>query len=110
MLTSKCHTLNHNYQKFNALFKRSVRLGKSGENDLDVMKRTRTTYRDENKGTSFVQEDAWKILRSHTKWDVPSPVDLTEGEEVPEVGHEELDARPRPPRSGKATRPNKKQI
>ncbi|GJX00895.1 hypothetical protein Tco_0184808 [Tanacetum coccineum] len=70
------------------------------------MKRARTTYQDENKGTSFVQEDAWKILRSHTKWDLPSlvePVDLVEGEEVPGVGYEELfdkDARPRPPGSG----------
>ncbi|GJU02038.1 hypothetical protein Tco_1112376 [Tanacetum coccineum] len=53
----------------------SVHLGKSGENDLDVMKQARATYRDENKGTLFVQEDAWEVLKSHAKWDAPSPVE-----------------------------------
>nr|GEY12360.1 zinc finger BED domain-containing protein RICESLEEPER 2-like [Tanacetum cinerariifolium] len=76
------------------------RLGKSGENQLDVIKRARSTYRDENKGTPFSQEDAWEILPSHAKWDAPELVDLTEGDEVPVVGHKELfgeDARPHPP-------------
>nr|GEZ33462.1 glutathione S-transferase T3-like [Tanacetum cinerariifolium] len=40
MLTSKWHTLNANCQKFNAAYKRAKRLGKSGENDVDVLKRT----------------------------------------------------------------------
>ncbi|GJX10549.1 hypothetical protein Tco_0200408 [Tanacetum coccineum] len=115
MLTSKWHMLNHNFQKFNGIFKQSKRLGKSGENNLDVMKRARTTYRDENKGTPFSQEDTWEILRTHAKWDAPSsvePFDLTGGEQVPEVSHEELfseDARPRPPGCGKA-RPVKKNL
>nr|GEV37978.1 hypothetical protein [Tanacetum cinerariifolium] len=39
MLTSKWHTLNTNCQKFNAAYKRGKRLGKSGENDVDLMKR-----------------------------------------------------------------------
>nr|GEW92382.1 glutathione S-transferase T3-like [Tanacetum cinerariifolium] len=38
MLTSKWHTLNANCQKFNTAYKRAKRLGKSGENDLDLMK------------------------------------------------------------------------
>ncbi|GJW95422.1 glutathione S-transferase T3-like protein [Tanacetum coccineum] len=100
VLTSKWHTLNHNFQKFNAIFKRVKRLGKSGENDLDVMKRARSPYRDENKGTSFSQEYAWEILRCHAKWDAPNPVDLTEGDQVSGVGQAELfseDAQPRPP-------------
>nr|GEX27896.1 endopeptidase, NLPC/P60 domain, LRAT-like domain protein [Tanacetum cinerariifolium] len=112
MLTSKWHTLNHNCQKFNAIFKRRVRLGKSEENDLDVMKRAKATYRDENKGTPFVQEDAWEILRSHAKRDAPDPVDLIEGG-VSGEGHEELFveyARPHPPGPGRSTRPSKKQI
>ncbi|GJU94069.1 hypothetical protein Tco_1318825 [Tanacetum coccineum] len=39
MLTSKWHTLKANCQKFNAAYKRAKRLGKSGENDVDLMKR-----------------------------------------------------------------------
>ncbi|GKD86316.1 hypothetical protein Tco_1357470 [Tanacetum coccineum] len=108
MLTSKWHTLNHNCQKFNVIFKRSKRLGKSEENDLDVMKQARTTDRDEKKGTSFSQKEACEILRSHAKWDAPSPVDpvdLTGGEQILGVGHEELfgeNARPRPSGPSKA--------
>ncbi|GJU84694.1 hypothetical protein Tco_1292240 [Tanacetum coccineum] len=74
------------------------------------MKRARSTYRDENKNTPFSQEDAWEVLRSHSKWDAPEPVDLTEDEHVPRVNNEELfgpDARPRPPdkqRPGKKTK------
>ncbi|GJT40677.1 hypothetical protein Tco_0940542 [Tanacetum coccineum] len=74
------------------------------------MKQARATYRDENKRTSFVQEDVWEILRSHAKWDAPDPVDLTEGD-VPGVGHEDLfgeDARPRLSGLEKSTRPFKK--
>nr|GEY03731.1 beta-1,3-galactosyltransferase GALT1 [Tanacetum cinerariifolium] len=68
-----------------------------GENDMNVMKRAKATYRDENKSISFVQDDAWEILRSHSKWDAPEPVDLTEGD-VLGVGNEDLfgeAARPR---------------
>ncbi|GKA24094.1 hypothetical protein Tco_0740736 [Tanacetum coccineum] len=102
MLSSKWHTLNHNCKKFNAIYKRCGRLSKSGENDLDVMKRARTTYRDENKNTSFIQEDAWEVLRAYSKWDAPppAPVDLTEDEHIPAVNTDELfgpDVRPRPP-------------
>ncbi|GJV33401.1 hypothetical protein Tco_1393801 [Tanacetum coccineum] len=71
------------------------------------MKRTRGIYRDENKNNAFNPEDAWVVLRKHSKWDAPSPapVDLTKGENVPDehvpaVNTEELfspDARPRPP-------------
>ncbi|GJW46006.1 hypothetical protein Tco_0077652 [Tanacetum coccineum] len=84
MLSSKWNTLNHNCQKFNAIYKRCSRLTKS--------------------------EDAWELLRKHAKWDAPAPalVDLTEDEEIAEVNTDEpfgADARPRP--SGKQ-RPGKK--
>ncbi|GKE18331.1 hypothetical protein Tco_1425908 [Tanacetum coccineum] len=76
------------------------------------MKQARAAYRDENKNTTFAQEDAWELLRKHAKWDAPAPapapVDLTEDEEIVEVNTDELfgaDARPRP--SGKQ-RPGKK--
>ncbi|GKA88953.1 hypothetical protein Tco_0810765 [Tanacetum coccineum] len=98
-----------------AIYKRCSRLTKSGENEVDLMKRARGIYRDENKNNAFNHEDAWAILQKHSKWDAPdlAPVDLTEGENVPDedvpaVNTEELfgsDARPRPP--GKQ-RPGKK--
>nr|GEU75424.1 hypothetical protein [Tanacetum cinerariifolium] len=106
MLTSKWHTLNANCQKFNAACKRAKRLGKSGENDADVMKRAQSIYRDEHKGVAFCQEDACVILKFHPKWDAPEQVDLTG--DVPGATQEDLfghDARPRP--AGKA-RPIKK--
>nr|GEU59051.1 glutathione S-transferase T3-like [Tanacetum cinerariifolium] len=81
MLTSKWHTLNANCQKFNAAYKRAKRLRKSVENDVDLMKRAQSIYRDEHKGVSFCQEDAWAILKYHPKWDTPEQVDLT-GDEL----------------------------
>nr|GFB93740.1 hypothetical protein [Tanacetum cinerariifolium] len=77
MLTSKWHTLNASCQKFNAAYKRAKRLGKSGENDVDVLKRAQSIYRDELKGVAFCQEDTWAILKFHPKWDAPEQVDLT---------------------------------
>nr|GEW20446.1 glutathione S-transferase T3-like [Tanacetum cinerariifolium] len=97
MLTSKWHALNANCQKFNAAYKRAKRLEKSGENDVDLMKRAQSIYRDEHKGVSFSQEDAWAILKFHPKWDAPEQLDLTG--EVPGATQEDLfghDARPRP--------------
>nr|GEX73049.1 glutathione S-transferase T3-like [Tanacetum cinerariifolium] len=106
MLTSKWHTLNVNCEKFNAAYKRAKRLGKSGENDVDVLKRVQSIYRDEYKGVAFCQEDAWAILKFYPKWDAPEQVDLTG--DVPGATKEDLfghDAQPHP--SGKP-RPAKK--
>ncbi|GKA48663.1 hypothetical protein Tco_0741621 [Tanacetum coccineum] len=102
------HTLNANCQKFNAAYKRAKRLGKSGENDVDYLKRAQSIYRDEHKGVAFSQEDAWAVLRFHPKWDAPEQVDLTG--DVPGATQEDLfghDARPRPagkPRPAKKTK------
>ncbi|GJV04249.1 hypothetical protein Tco_1337818 [Tanacetum coccineum] len=85
MLTSKWHTLNANCQKFNAAYKRAKRLGKSGENDVDYLKRAQSIYRDEHRGVAFSQEDAWAVLRFHPKWDAPEQVDLTG--DVPGASH-----------------------
>ncbi|GJV06107.1 hypothetical protein Tco_1343763 [Tanacetum coccineum] len=92
MLSRKWNTLNHICQKFNAIYKRCGRLTKSGENEVDLMKRARLIYRDENKNNTFNHEDAWETLRKHSKWDAPdpAPIDLTEGENVPAVNTEEL--------------------
>ncbi|GJY68366.1 hypothetical protein Tco_0471348 [Tanacetum coccineum] len=102
MLSSKWSTLNHHCQKFNAIYKRCNRLKKSGENELDLMKRVWGIYWDENKNNVFNHEHAWEILRKHAKWNAPdpAPVDLTEDEHVSPVNIQELfgpDARPRPP-------------
>nr|GEZ91519.1 hypothetical protein [Tanacetum cinerariifolium] len=108
MLTSKWHTLNVNCQKFNAAYKRAKRLGKSGKNDVDLMKRAHSIYCDEHKGVSFSQENAWAILKFQPKWDAPEQVYLTG--DVPEATQEDLfshDARPRPagkPRPAKKTK------
>nr|GEW35646.1 hypothetical protein [Tanacetum cinerariifolium] len=58
MLSSKWTSLNHHCQKFNAIYKNCHRLKKSGENEVDLMKRARGIYRDENKNNSFNHEDA----------------------------------------------------
>ncbi|GJR06068.1 reverse transcriptase domain-containing protein, partial [Tanacetum coccineum] len=50
-----------------------------------------------SEGVSFTQEDAWAILKFHSKWDAPEQVDLTG--DVPRATQEDLfghDARPRP--------------
>nr|GEV74875.1 hypothetical protein [Tanacetum cinerariifolium] len=87
--------VQHNLQKMQSF-------EKSDENEVDLMKRARGIYWDENKNNAFNHEDAWAILRKHAKWDAPdpAPVDLTEDEHDPPVNTDELfdsDARPRPP-------------
>ncbi|GKB69104.1 hypothetical protein Tco_0930516 [Tanacetum coccineum] len=67
MLTSKWHTLNANCQKFNAAYKRAKRLGKSGENDVDYLKRAQSIYRDEHRGVAFSQEEAWAVFEDSTR-------------------------------------------
>ncbi|GJU51319.1 hypothetical protein Tco_1220874 [Tanacetum coccineum] len=86
------------WYRFNAAYKRAKRLGKSGENDVDYLKRAQSIYRDEHRGAAFSQEDAWAVLRFHPKWDAPDQVDLTG--DVLGASQEDLfghDARPRPP-------------
>nr|GEV01938.1 hypothetical protein [Tanacetum cinerariifolium] len=89
-------------------YKRAKRLGKSGENDVDLMKRAQSIYRDEHKGVSFSQKDAWAILKFHPKWDAPEQVNLAG--DIPGATQEDLfghDARLRPagkPRPAKKTK------
>ncbi|GJV04580.1 hypothetical protein Tco_1338149 [Tanacetum coccineum] len=59
------------------------------------MNRVRAAYREELKEKSFTQDDAWKLLKKHSKWDVPehvTPVDLIRPDDL--IGD---DPRPRPP-------------
>nr|GEX50378.1 hypothetical protein [Tanacetum cinerariifolium] len=84
------------------------KFGEKWQNDVDLMKRAQSIYRDEHKGVSFSQEDAWAILKFHPKWNAPEQVDLTG--DVPRAIQEDLfghDARPRPagkPRPAKKTK------
>ncbi|GKD73595.1 hypothetical protein Tco_1331877 [Tanacetum coccineum] len=86
---------------------------KKWRDEVDLMKRARGIYQDENKNSSFNHGKAWAVLRKHAKWD--APVDLTKDENVPDehifaVNTDELfgaDPRPRPPdkqRPGKKTK------
>lgn len=95
MLTSKWRTLNHNCQKFNAIFKRFQRMGgRSGENELDFMNRTRNAYRQEVNVEDRFLKKMRGIFEKHSKLDASEPVDS-----VDLTGHDELfgeDVRPRP--------------
>ncbi|GJZ70326.1 hypothetical protein Tco_0633876, partial [Tanacetum coccineum] len=95
------------FPKFQRNLQKVQSVEKSDENEVDLMKRARGIYQDENKTNSFNHEKAWAVLRKHAKWDAPdpAPVDLTEDENVSDehvsaVNTDELfgpDARPRPP-------------
>nr|GEX22297.1 protein kinase-like domain, phloem protein 2-like protein [Tanacetum cinerariifolium] len=98
--------LNANCQKFNAAYKRAKHFGKSGENDVDVMKRVQNIYRDEHERVAFCQEDAWAILKFHPKWDAPEQVDLTG--DVIGATQEDLFGHDARPRSADKPRPAKK--
>nr|GEZ73321.1 hypothetical protein [Tanacetum cinerariifolium] len=102
--------LMDSHDKYNiteAIYKSCIRLNKSGENEVDLMKWAWGIYQDENKNSSFNHEKAWAVLRKHAKWDAPDPasVDLTEDENVHDehvlaVNTDEVfgpDPRPRPP-------------
>ncbi|GJR95628.1 hypothetical protein Tco_0267802 [Tanacetum coccineum] len=91
---------------FNAAYKRAKRLGKSGENDVDYLKRAQSIYRDEHRGVAFSQEDAWAVLRFHPKWDAPEQVDLTG--DVPGASQEDLSVTSRKTRPPAEQRPAKK--
>nr|GEY89375.1 hypothetical protein [Tanacetum cinerariifolium] len=92
-------------QQFNVAYKRVKRLGRSGGNDVVVLKRAQSIYRDEHKGVAFCQQDAWAILKFHPKWDAPEQIDLTG--DVPGATQEDLFGHDRPRPSGKQ-RPAKK--
>nr|GEX21131.1 zinc finger BED domain-containing protein RICESLEEPER 2-like [Tanacetum cinerariifolium] len=77
-----------------------VALVASGENDVDVLKRAQSIYRDEHKGVAFCQEDAWAILKFHPKWDAPEQVDLTG--DVLGATQEDLPGKPRPAKKTKS--------
>nr|GFA43854.1 hypothetical protein [Tanacetum cinerariifolium] len=82
------------------------RVRKSNKNNVDLMKRAQSIYRDQHKGVSFCQEDAWAILKFHPKWDAPEQVNLTG--DVPGATQEDLFGHDARPRSAGKPRPAKK--
>ncbi|GJX87270.1 hypothetical protein Tco_0339284 [Tanacetum coccineum] len=99
MLTGKWTRINGDCQKFNVIYKHLER--KSGRNEADHIEAAKVTFAAQQlKGRKFMLEHAWRILKGHSKWDAPKPIDTEDHTEIFRP-----DVRPRP--AGQ-TRPAKK--
>ncbi|GJR80319.1 hypothetical protein Tco_0151104 [Tanacetum coccineum] len=87
MLTGKWTRINSDCQKFNAIYKHLER--KSGENKADHIEAAIAAQ--QLKGRKFQLEHCWRILKGHSKWDAPKPLDTEDHTEI--FGP---DVRPRP--------------
>ncbi|GJZ32111.1 hypothetical protein Tco_0577547 [Tanacetum coccineum] len=99
MLTSKWTRPNGDCQKFNAIYKHFER--KSGKSEADHIETAKINFAAQQpKGRKFMLEFAWRVLKSHSKWDALKPLDTEDHTEI--LGP---DVRPRPADN---TRPAKK--
>nr|GEW08988.1 ribonuclease H-like domain-containing protein [Tanacetum cinerariifolium] len=99
MLTGKWTRINGDCQKLNAIYKHLKR--KSEENEADHIEAAKITFAAQQpKGRKFQLEHCWRILKGHSKWDTPKPLDTEDHIEI--FGP---DVRPRP---ASKTRPAKK--
>nr|GEY70958.1 hypothetical protein [Tanacetum cinerariifolium] len=74
MLTGKWTRINGDSQKFNAIYK--LLEHKSRENDADHIDAEKITFATQQpKGRNFQLEHCWRILKAHSKWDAPKPLD-----------------------------------
>nr|GFC43535.1 glutathione S-transferase T3-like [Tanacetum cinerariifolium] len=73
--TGKWEIMNSNCQNFNGIYKRLKRLNRSGENEVDLLNRCTSAFKDESRGRAFTQDGPWGILRQHSKWDPAKPID-----------------------------------
>ncbi|GJU23943.1 hypothetical protein Tco_1157285 [Tanacetum coccineum] len=74
MLTGKWTRTNADCQKFNTIYKHLER--KSGENEADHIEAAKITFAAQQpKGRKFQLEHCWRILKGHSKWDAPKPLD-----------------------------------
>ncbi|GKB19576.1 hypothetical protein Tco_0853499 [Tanacetum coccineum] len=90
MLTGKWTRINGDCQKFNAIYKHLRR--KSGENEADHIEAAKVTFAaQQTKGRKFQVEHAWRILKGHSKWDAPKPLDTEDHTKIFRP-----DVRPRP--------------
>nr|GEW60450.1 hypothetical protein [Tanacetum cinerariifolium] len=91
--------INGDCQKFDAIYKHLE--SKSEENEAGHIEAAKVTFATQRpKRRKFQLEHAWRILKGHSKWDAPKPLDTEDHTEI--FGP---DARPLP--AGK-TRPAKK--
>ncbi|GJR24677.1 hypothetical protein Tco_0973204 [Tanacetum coccineum] len=74
MVTVKWTRINGDCQKFNAIYKHLE--CKSGENEADHIEAAKITFAAQQpKGRKFQLEHCWRILKGHSKWDAPKPLD-----------------------------------
>ncbi|GKC56959.1 hypothetical protein Tco_1084557 [Tanacetum coccineum] len=91
--------INGDCQKFNAIYKHLEH--KSGKNEADHIETAKLNFAAQQlKGRKFMLEHAWRILKSHSEWDVPKLLERNDHTEI--FGP---DVRPRP---ASKTRPTKK--
>nr|GEU65794.1 hypothetical protein [Tanacetum cinerariifolium] len=99
MLTGKWNRINGDCPKFNAIYKHLER--KSEKNEADHIEAAKITFvAQQPTGRKFQLEHCWRILKGHSKWDSPKPLDTEDHTKI--FGP---DVRPRP--TGK-NRPTKK--
>nr|GEZ98380.1 hypothetical protein [Tanacetum cinerariifolium] len=75
-----------------------VDIGKSCENEVDVMNRAKKTLKDEFNGRPFTQEGLWEIMQNYPKWDAPVSV-LAVRVEGRNTKLSSVEPRQRPPRA-----------
>ncbi|GJT40546.1 hypothetical protein Tco_0940411 [Tanacetum coccineum] len=81
MPTGKWTTINGDCQKFNAIYKHLER--KSGENEADHIEAAKITFAAQQPtGRKFQLEYCWCILKCHSKWDAPKPLDKEDHTEI----------------------------
>ncbi|GKB41674.1 hypothetical protein Tco_0886616 [Tanacetum coccineum] len=89
MPTGKWTRINGDCQKFNAIYKHLER--KSGENEAGHIETAKITFvaAHQSKGRKFQLEHAWRILKGHSKWDAPKPLDTEDHTEIfePDTRH-----------------------
>nr|GEV06372.1 hypothetical protein [Tanacetum cinerariifolium] len=80
MLTGKWTRVNGDCQKFNVIYKHLEH--KSGKNKADHIETARINFAAQSKGIKFLLEHAWRILKKHSKWDAPKPLDTGDHAEI----------------------------
>nr|GEW18148.1 hypothetical protein [Tanacetum cinerariifolium] len=61
--------------------KRAARIN-SGENEADHIETAKTNFMAQSNRRKFLLEHAWCILKDHSKWDAPKPLDMDDHTEI----------------------------